>query len=125
MYCNEAILPRYLVVYKHAHIDVSGSSWDHVDSVLTRAGLSDLIDVFDDLGIDDVEMIKENFSDVLRELEQQGTRLTTAQQQVLREKLGLVSVEVASCRRSVSSNMMLTGSMKTALLISRLHRCTG
>ena len=69
-----------------------------VESLLNGAGLSDLIDVFADLGFDDVEAIKEHFSSpdgVLHKLEEQGTRLTAAQQQALREKLGLVSVEVA------------------------------
>ena len=71
---------------------------DPVEELLQSAGLRGLVDVFDDFGWDDVEMIKMHFDTcdgVLDRLERSGHRLTKEQQQALRERLGLVSVEVA------------------------------
>lgn len=69
---------------------------DPVASLLNGAGASWLVKAFKDRGFDEVGSIKKNFTDVLHQLEKEGIIPTADQQKRLREKLGLVSTEVAA-----------------------------
>lgn len=85
-----------LLAGRRHYTDVAWAQPDcPVASLLEGAGLSSLVDVFAEQGFNTVTAIKEQFSTLPRRLEAQGVVLTVVQQQLLREKLGLVSAEVA------------------------------